>query len=331
MRTISIVGTDIHGPEDWWDTHHPEENPWLDGGRLRFDRAHDPSMHNQYYELAVLAEIDGMAIGLRGNRDPGFEHIPLFSRIIQDFFHDFEGRPTPTLMPFIDTVGLGDLANYDDPDAEPKQKFDFANDAHLERFWTDFLGPFYVMFPEGQGQNPISWERTPNDRPLILFWGINADTGHGIVNQVYAARLLDRITEKMQGHGYGTPDFIVDHTWIQHVPALDVYGVHAWFYPERNEPYSITRRGSTVGLTVPGYIDPPGSSSTRRIDRRDGDTLRDALTVMRWVRADYVFIESFNNRTESAGLYRTDAWWTRELDTVREHIHSVRTERTEIL
>lgn len=342
MRTIAIIGTDIHGIEDWWLERTPEENPTLAGGRLRFDRAHEPSMKNQYLELAEIAEVDGIAVGLRSLHDTdAVAHMPLFSRVVQEWDPArLHGRPAPTMMPFIDTVGLMNLVRRDWTDGETPVKFDYANPEHVARFWPEYLKVFYDTFPEQQdgAPNPIAYERTPDGRPLMLFWGVkhSYDDGQGTTNEAQAQRLLDHITEHMVTSGYGQPAFIVDVTWLEAVNGIEVHGYHAWHDPSGKDAkgnllpavaraHSIrTHKGVTVGLTVPGFYDPP--PGTRRTERNNGETLRGTLAAMRKARADYVFIESYNNRTECAGLYRTDAWGTRELDTVRAHIRHTKGE-----
>jgi uncharacterized protein DUF5010 len=315
MRTISIIGTDIHGPEDWWATHHPEEDPILNE-RLKFDRADLPSMVHQYHELAVDAEIDGIAVGLRSANDISYQYLGVFREAAQTFVLQ-TGLRRPRFMPFIDTVGLINL----------EHTWDYANPAHNARFWPEYLKPYLDVYVDTA---EMPWERTPDGRPLICWWGAKHrySNGTGTTNEHACGNLLAAVTEAMANAGLGMLAHIVDRSWIDNAPHLaqTVYGVHEWFNPP-GQSYTIRRHGAvTTGVLVPAFGDGPDvpPAQQRIIPRRDGATLRDGLAAMRAAKADYVFIESYNNRVEAAGLYSTPIREQRELHIVREHIRQTR-------
>lgn len=319
MRTILITGTDNAGPQDWWADPWIDL-PWTDGGRIAppLDRANAVSVENQYYEMAVLGQPDSIAIGLRTIHDAGWEHLHLLRETIKWFDPLVLQSPAPTLTPFIDTGWFLHA---------PGGRFDFANPGHLAWFWTDWLKPWFGMFPEDPtARNPIRWERTPDGRLLIFLW-----TNHEAVNRHLSVNLLIDIQNRMAAQGLGAPAFILHTSW----PESDVrvigraLGIHDWFDAAVSS-WSITDHAFTglrVGVTVPSFHDWRGSTiqPPRVIDGEDGKLLERNLARFRAKACDYVFIESYSNLIEDAGLYRLepDGNDTR-LRYLREHMQITR-------
>lgn len=302
MRTILIYGTDIHGPEDFWSA------PWV-------ERPSDPdwsmtsqrSMDALMYDAAAVAQIDALAILLRGDHDGGYR-TPQLKRSIANY-----PGTVPNLLPFIDTGALSSITGWDGVEVA----FDFANPQHCEWFWERFLQPFYREYPEG---GKVRYERTKNNRLLVAFWGINP-SGKGIINQSQSQKLLDLVNQRMQQAGLGAVDFIVDQSFLKYAPQLKVFGVHDWFIAATHSSYSIhPHNGVTTGVAVPGFH--VANQPTWVIPRNNGNTLRNGLAAMRGANADYVILEGYTNVAESAGYYRSNAWSpdTLYLDIIREHI-----------
>lgn len=164
-------------------------------------------------------------------------------------------------------------------------------------------------------------ERSPNGKVLIPWWGIETPTGHNFRNQPYAQRLLDHIDAKLVELGLGGADHIVDRSWLELCPGLQVYAAHAWFDPWNKPPcaYSVkSHNGVKVGVTVPSFYE--------IIAPKDGAVLCEALAKFRAEHCDYVLIESGTNFSEAAELMRDSTGNTCQLDIVRAHIQSVQEE-----
>jgi hypothetical protein len=315
-RLITIVGTDLTGPQEWWKTHYPEENPPIDDTH-HFDRMHGPSMEHQYLEIADWAQFDGIAVGLRDWQNDASTHMRILRASIRETLRAVKKRPAPTILPWFDTGAITDYHNYGVPEGQ-ETPFDFANPAHVAGVWPNTFGPFFETFSEGGPYaNPIQWERTPDGRVLIAAWGINP-MGHGVINQQYAQRLLDDITTQMAKKHYGAPAFLLDTSWRERAPNITPYAEHGWF-DGAGTPYTIrTFKGVTAGVLVAGFQDPWNAPKPwRRIDRRGGKTYSIGLKAMRDAKADIVLYESYNNRVEGAGLYSNATWGTTYLDLTR--------------
>lgn len=302
MRTISIIGTDWSGPNPAW-----VRQPFLDEGRLHFDRLQRADWDNVFYELCGRAQIPCLAVGIRGAWDTGaVESLPI-ARAAYD-----EARPQPTLCPWFDTVGLPDVVNVRHVTSFEAIPFDCANPQHLAWAWDRYARVFFDHF------GTAHLERSPTGKILICWWGISSTNGWGFTNQRSAQRLLDAIDARLVERGLGPADHLVDKTWLELCPTLEVYGVHDWFeaWSTPPRPSSIrTHRGVTVGVTVPSFyrtINPNG----------DGETLRQTLAAMRAhvPPVDYVLLESGTNFSEGAELMRDARGNTSKLDAVREHI-----------
>lgn len=323
MRTFLILGTGITKRETWWDAESWAEKPLP---QLSWDIHQRDTTDSLVEEAAGIAGVSGWAILLRGYHDAGFRSAALKTSIL-NYTGPLATGTFPALLPWIDTGALSSIAK----DATGKEvAFDFASDVHCDAFWFDFLKPFYDQFPEG---GRIRHERSTRGRRLIAWWGIDSGIGadgkpwpgQGIVNQHLAQRLIDRINMHAGNAGLGELDDIVDTTWRKHAPGLSVHAVHDWFSAiGARGAYSIrTHAGIVTGAAVPGFHDPPLAPLPHRvIERRGGQTLRDALKAFRDAKCDYVLLEGHTDDTESAGFYRSSAWSpsTRELDSIREHI-----------
>jgi hypothetical protein len=310
MRTLMNVGYGFNIHELHEQNHPWTEWPWTDDGRLTWDRFDRATWENLYYEAACLAQIDGLTPVLRGVQDAGFPCVSMMRDVAETFlFPDGWTAPFPTWAPFMDTAALGDVLSTPDYPVG----IDFDNVDHCERIWTHMLRPFFQVFDDSADR--LRLERTPNGRPLVWWWGI----GQGVVPQgmehwASAQRLLDHISFRMEQEGFGRPDHIVDTSWPA---AITAYGIHAWFTPPTASwsTHRNPRNGIVTGMAVPGFRN--YSDGQRQIDRRDGETLRDAFRGWRKAKVTYGFLESLTNIEESAGFYRRDAWGTRYLDLVR--------------
>lgn len=299
MRTTAIIGTDWAGPNPAW-IRQPL-SPTFDR-MLRFD------WDNLLDELVGHAHVDGLAVGYRGGNDTNA--IACFP-VAREAFEAWTGRPF-TIMPFIDTVGL--------PDLTQPQPFDFANDQHIELGWQQFVKLFFDAFVRDANAfapAPIRIETSPAGKAVILWWGIESQTGHGFINQAQAQCLLDRVSEELTIPSLGLhgADNIVDQSWLTLCPTLQCYAAHNWFNPWGSIPeaYSIrTHRGVTTGVTVPSFY--------HLIEPQGGEVLRRSLRAMRQAKADYVFMESGTNFHEAAELMRDSTGDTSKLDAIAEHI-----------
>lgn len=310
MRTILITGTDNAGPEDWWSDPWIVQ-PWTDHGRITppLDRANAISVENQYYEMAVLGQPDSIAFGLRSIHDAGWTHLPLMRETIT--WADLQGVSPPTVMPFLDTGWFVHA---------PGGPFDFANSVHLSWFWTDWLGPWFTMFPEHESGvlNPIHWERTSDGRILILVW-----SNHTGLNPHVCWNALDSLRDRMRAQGL-EPAFIVHQNWRSD-PRVErqVYGLHGWFDAAQSS-WSIVQHsaGLRVGVTVPSFHDWRGSTiqPPRIIDGEHGDLLRRTLARFRDASCDYAVVESYSNIIETAGLYRDVSGSDTYLNVLRDHM-----------
>lgn len=296
MRTGLITGLDNEGPQDFWQDPWIRQ-PWTDGGRISppLDRRNPTSVHNQWYEMAILGKPDFVAIGLRSTRDHAWPHVPLFRLTYEDLNVDDE---LPALCPFIDTAGF----DYWNP-------FDFANPQHRDEFWHEWIAPYFTEFAEGREvRHPIAWEETSDGRAVLLFW-TNDPGAVKAVNPQCAHRLLIDIRERMIATGWGPPAFILHSHWVDHDPIVKdlAYGLHDWFDAAKTNWTVRWHQHRGVGICVPSFHDWRGTPQPHRvIDGEGGKRLERTLAGFRTMHADYVFIESYSNLIETAGLYRTE-------------------------
>ena len=77
-------------------------------------------------------------------------------------------------------------------------------------------------------------------------------------------------------------------------------------------------KGETFGMAVPGFINP--SDPSIRVDRPDGDALREAFQAFADARTRVVLLERLTDWEECAGYYRSPSWSAPEqyLTIVRE-------------
>lgn len=296
MRTICIIGTDWSGPRPEW-----VRQPFLDGGRLTFDRMHRPDWDNVFHELGDLARVDSLAVGIRGLYDTGAADCLSVARAAYQATNH-----QPTLMPWFDTVGLPDIAG-EPGEAHP---FDFANPEHIRWGWERYAKVFFDRFGD------LTLERSPRGKVLCVWWGIETHTGHGFRNQQHAQNLLDYVDHRLIDAGLGGADHIVDQSWATLVPNLNAYAVHDWFNPWGITPQASSIRrhnGVTVGVTVPSFyqiINPDGNA----------DTVTASLAAFRAAKVDYVLLEGGTDFQEGAEFMRDSTGNTSKLDAVREHI-----------
>ena len=289
------------------------EPPWTDNGRILVEPDDPATVDNIYHEGAAIAKIDSFGVLLRGKHNPNDSWLPLLRRTAEAHPYGFRdaGHAPPTFVPFFDTGALTDLGG---------GHFDVADPEHQEIVWDEVFSPFLSAFNESEltsHVNPIRLERTRDGRVVVLFWGLAFPN---VQNANCANAFLRRLELGFIEHGY-RPAFIVDHTWVEEAPGLQVYGVHNWFAPPT--AFSVCRyRGVTCGVAVPGFHDPDHvpPDEQRVIPRRNGETLRAALAALRREQCDYVFLESLTNIPESAGFYRSHLWDDLYLRIVREHI-----------
>lgn len=126
MRTIAIIGTDWSGPDPKW-----VRQPFLDNGRLGFDRMRLEDWQNVFYELGDVARLDALAVGIRGAGDTGaVASLPIARQA-----HE-HSNPLIPLTFWADTVGLPDIAHAADcgcGNGECRNApFDFDNPQHIE-------------------------------------------------------------------------------------------------------------------------------------------------------------------------------------------------------
>ena len=315
MRTCFL----IHGvswselPEGPW-----REEPWTDNGRILFERDDPATVDNLYHEGAAIAQIDSFGVLLRGRHNPNDSWLPLLRHTAEAHPYPFleHGLAAPTFFPFFDTGSLPDLGG---------GEFDLADDRHHEIVWREVFEPFLETFDERRitsPHNPVCLERTRDGRIVVLLWSIDLP---GVVNHYGANALLRALEANFHACRYA-PAFIVDQSWLRHVPSLQIYAAHDWFAPPWSS-YSIrTHRGMRCGVAVPGFHDPDHvpEAEQRVVPRENGDTLRTALAAFRRERCDYVFLESLTNAPESAGFYRSPLWDDLYLSIVRDHVQQTR-------
>lgn len=319
MRTCFLWhNADIHElPTTNW-----AEPPWTDNGRIVY--AHDsPSLADDAYHCgSAIAQINVFAILLRGKHNPNESGgwLRLVRNTAEAHGYDFTraGHPPPTFMPFLDTGSWADIGG---------GSLDMRDPLQQGRIYEDTLVPFFEAFDERavtNWVNPIALERVRDGRVPILLWGVHIDGVHGHKG---ANVLLRRMEDRCRSDFGITPAWIVDHTWMGVFPNLQPFGVHEWFGPPVS--YTIHRHKQTnvtCGVAVPGFHDPENvpPNQARVILRRNGTTLRDALSAFRGANCDYVFLEALLNLPESAGFYRTNQWGDLYLQIVREHVGATR-------
>lgn len=304
MRTIIIVGTDWTGPNPAWI-----RQPFLDGGRLTFHRDSEADWTNLFHELGHLGRVSSCAIGIRGayNATDATWRAPAKAAYLST------SAPRPTLCPWFDTVGLPDMVN---PPNTGGVKFDFANAAHIDIAIQKYVRVFFDTFAE------CPLEMTASGRLLIPWWGIATETGHGFTNQSYAQRLLGAVDAYLKTLGFTGADHVVDRTWLEYAPHLDVFGVHDWFNPWNTPPESCsirTHNGVTVGCVVPGFCD-PNHPLPERIPADHGETARIGLAACRLALCDVVLLEGATDFVEGAEWMRDAAGNTAKLDALRTHM-----------
>jgi hypothetical protein len=301
MKTIAIIGTDWAGPDPSWI-----RQPFLDNGRLMFDRRRVEDWKNVFYELGDLAQLDALAVGIRGARD-GYQSLD-WAAPAQEAYQQ-HSRQT-ALMPWFDTVGLPDMVNPAEVPPGTGVRFDFLNEEHLTIAWEKYVRIFFQIFTDSG-----RFQRSSNGRILIAWWGIASDNGWGFTSQRHAQRLLNRIDDELMARGFGMADHLVDKTWLEHAPDLICHGVHNWFNPWGTLPQSFslrTHQGVTTGVVVPSFY--------HKIEPVAGATLAHGLASCRVANADYVFIEGGTDFTEGAELMRDATGDTHKLTIIHEHI-----------
>ena len=181
------------------------------------------------------------------------------------------GGKVPLLAPFLDTGAHRWTWTHLTTGTFAEGTVDLADPEVWTLFWKHDLAHFFNTVPSHQLFRI-------DGRVLVFFWG--ASPGQGFLNQEgNLSRLLARLRiAAMDEFGYDL--FVVtDKSW----PALDTTfdestadGVNDWFDPWQDQSYTVRGwKGETFGMAVPGFINP--SDSSIRVDRRDGDALREAF------------------------------------------------------
>lgn len=283
MKIIVIAGTDWEQPNPDWI-----RQPYTDA-TLRFMRSRVEDWANVFREIGDVARADCLAIGCRGIFDTGAVNaLPVARRAWDD------SSKAMKITFWGDTVGMGDIVNEPGSGAN---KFDCSNPQHVEWFWTRFVKLVFDAFP------PEAFLTLDDGRVVIALWGIEPQTGHGIINQHDAQGLLDYVDARVRELGFAGAAFIVDQSWPDLCPGLRVYAVHDWFSGHNNpKPWSVrphigTDGRVTVGMAVPSFfttINPSGKS----------DVLESALALFDALDVDWALLEGATDFSENAPIMR---------------------------
>ncbi len=311
MRVNVILGHDWDGPKDYW-----LRKPFLDGGRLKFNRHHKPDWQNVYDELGRLAGVPSLLHGIRGYWDtPAIESLHLAAQVHREY------NQPPTVGAWFDTGGLSDCV--DNPG--PGNPYDFGNAQHINWGWERYGKLFFVAFPKGT--NYTLTTKASDARILCAWWGIGTSMGHGMKNLHLAQNLLNKVSEeafKLTGRHVS---HIVDKGWLDHNKGLQCYGAHGWFDPWGNvkPPEHVTvykhNNGITTGMVVPSFVNP--GENRWRIHHNDGGTLDTGLRTCAIALCDEVLLEGGTDFEEGASPMRDERGDDRILIALKRYANTV--------
>lgn len=277
---IMICHTDWREPDPTW-VHQPV---------LPFRRDDRGSWDRVLHDLG-MARVDSIAIGCRGTRDPeAVAALPIARAAYGAMPHQ------PSVTFWGDTVGLPDIVNPPNVTSWDEQPFDFANPEHIRWSWDHFGWHFFKLWKDANLTRV-------DGKVLIPLWGIKSDTGHGFINQQHAQRLLDSWDAQLIALGRGGARFIVDKTWLELCPSLQVFAAHNWF-SGHNNPIGHSIRAHhgthgliTTGVVVPGFNDPPTKVQTIP---HGGATARVGLQACVTAGCQIIICEGATDYTEDA-------------------------------
>lgn len=274
MKLGFLVGYGFQGPK-------PFDAEWLEPPSIRFDRFQRGTWEDIFGAIR-RSKVNVALPVLRGTQDAGWPALKLLAEVAKSYKY-------PTFAPFVDTGALGDILT-----GEP---FDFANGYHIQMVWTNMVKPCLELFREKL--------ETIDGAVMIAWYSLNEDiVPQGMQSRDRAQDLLNYISNECRSMGFAGAYHIIQDTWPTNVQS---YARHSWF--GIGNGFSVTtHNGNTVGVTVPGFHDHPGATMMRILERRDGETLRENLRVIKEAGAELALLEGFTDIEESAGYYPSTAW-----------------------